>query len=65
MTKPLKDSPEWDLWIAALEVAAGPPLRPHAASVLVPASRLRKLRDALDVLGVDWREVKASGERKD
>lgn len=59
MTPP-KGTPEYELWIAATEVAASAPLRAgtHSFSAQVPWYLIKQLRDALDQLGIDWREVK-------
>lgn len=58
--RPVKGSPEWDLWVAAIEVAAWPPLTHSSTTVYaakVPWSMIEALRERLDALGVDWKRV--------
>jgi hypothetical protein len=45
----------------ALRIAARPPLKhgPTTFAASVPWSMIEELRDAIDELGVDWREWKA------
>ena len=61
MTRPVKGTPEWALWIAAIEVATGAPLKrgTSVASAQVLWSRIEALREALDDLGIDWRTALA------
>jgi hypothetical protein len=63
VTRPEKGSPEWDLWIAAIEVAAYPPLNigqkgRSRATCQVSTRQITKLRAALDACEIDWRKVK-------
>lgn len=63
--RPEKGSPEWDLWVAAIEVAIAPPLS-HTKTT-TPTAKVRwtaitELRAALDALGVDWRTAKAKDD---
>jgi hypothetical protein len=57
---PAKGTPEYDLVIAAIEVAASAPLEQGAnvsyAKVYWP--RMHAMRTALETLGIDWRTVK-------
>lgn len=45
---------------AALEVAAAPPLAQHETtfSALVPWHKVRRLREAVEAAGYDWRRYK-------
>jgi hypothetical protein len=61
--RPAKGTPEYDLWLAAIDVAAAAPLN-RAATVshtLIYWGYIEKLRRCLDELGVDWRSVKEAG----
>lgn len=64
MTTPLKGTPEWRLWIAAIGVAADPPLErgQFVSGAKVYWPKLIELREALEECGVDWKMVKAAGE---
>jgi hypothetical protein len=62
MTRPNKGTPEYKLWIAAIEVAADPPLKPQRPTVQLHAPKLKALRDALEGVGIDWKKVKAANE---
>lgn len=62
--KPDKDTPEYDLWIAAIEVAIAPPLThgiQYAAKV--PWSLIEDLREKLDAVGIDWKTAKAKHDK--
>lgn len=62
--RPKQGTPEWELWVAACEVAIYPPIR-HAAHVATGAvdwDRLEALRRALDGVGIDWRSVKVDDD---
>ena len=65
MSTPQKDSPEWELWVAAVDIATSAPLTAHTHSVLVSWKRVERLREALDVLGVDWRTAKRMEQAQD
>lgn len=58
--RPEKGTPEWDLWIAAIEVAVDPPWKRGAtvsnAGVWWP--KIEALRDALEACDIDWQTVK-------
>jgi hypothetical protein len=57
---PPPGTPEFGVWVAALDVATSPPLR-HAATTgyaQVPWGEIEKLRDALETAGLDWRAVR-------
>lgn len=60
MGRPVKGTPEWDLWVAAIDVAVYPPADPKRGTVYVSAARIEELRRALDACGIDWRAVKAA-----
>lgn len=62
MSRPTKGSPEWDLWVAAIEVAAEAPLvrGKLSGSALIYWPKIDALRAALDACGVDWRKVAES-----
>lgn len=55
---PPKGTPEYDLWIAALDVALGAPLRQsgNAYSATVPWQLIHELRKAFEAVGIDWRK---------
>jgi hypothetical protein len=59
MARPEKGTPEYDLWIAAIEVAAHPPLKQgkYASDAGVSWHKVDALRAALDGVGIDWRTV--------
>jgi hypothetical protein len=58
--RPEKGTPEYGLWIAAIEIAASAPLHQgqNVGVAQVPWPRIHELRQALDELELDWREVK-------
>lgn len=63
MARPKKGTPEWDLWVAAIEVAIYPSLvHGRQATGQVSWRRLDALRDALDELGIDWRKAKVASD---
>lgn len=66
MPRPKKGTPEYDLWIAAIEVATYPPLTNsnNQAICQVSVVRMKALRDALDAVGVDWREAKRKDDEQ-
>lgn len=53
---------EVQLIAAAIEVAAGAPLRrgTYSCAALVPWPDITRLRETLDAAGIDWRAVKAA-----
>lgn len=59
MPKPLKGTPEYELWLAAIDIAAAAPLKRgtyvHAASI--PWKLVNRLRDVLEELDIDWVSV--------
>ena len=59
MTQPRSGTPEYRLWLAAIDVAASPPLKQgkYAGNAGVYWPLIHELREALDELGVDWRKV--------
>jgi hypothetical protein len=59
--RPAKGTQEWDLWIAAIEVATDAPLRhsPITTHGLIYWPTIERLRAALDALCIDWRTAKA------
>jgi hypothetical protein len=61
MSRPEKGTPEWDLWVAAIDVAVYPPTDPKHATVYVSVAAIAELRRALEACGIGWRAVKASG----
>lgn len=59
---PLRGTPEFAVWVAALDVATSPPLR-HAettSSAQVPWAEIDRLRAAIEAAGLDWRKIKAA-----
>jgi hypothetical protein len=62
MPRPSKGTPEYELWIAAIDVAIDPPLKPQRPTVQLYAPKLKALRDALEGVGIDWRKVKEANE---
>jgi hypothetical protein len=55
--RPEKGTPEYRLWIAAIEVAMAAPLShgPTTTDAKVYWPKIEALRAALDELGVNWR----------
>lgn len=66
-TRPAKGTPEWDLWIAAIEVAMAAPERrgQYSSSALIYWPKIEALRAALDVLGIDWHAAKREADAHD
>lgn len=62
MSRPKKGTPEWELWVAAIEVAIYPPTSGTTATAKVAWHRINALRAALDELGIDWRSAKATDD---
>lgn len=65
MTRPSKGTPEYDLWVAAIEIAIYPPLRHDDRTTWaakVPWNRIEELRAALDKVGIDWRATKITDD---
>lgn len=64
MTRPAEGTPEWDLWIASIEVATAAPWKRgtdvHAASI--PWTLILDLRAALEAVGIDWQTAKRKDE---
>jgi len=60
MAVPKKGSPEYDLWVAAIEVATYAPYRAakYVHGATIAWTRVEALRAALDALGIDWRKAK-------
>lgn len=60
MIRPTQGTPEYDLWLAAISVAAAAPLRQgrYVAEARIPWHIVDEVRGALDALGIDWQEVK-------
>lgn len=58
MPRPEKGTPEYDLWLAAIDIAHAAPLKQHATAARagIPWVRIDRLRAALDALGVPWEE---------
>jgi len=56
MARPAKGTPEWDLWVAAIEVAMDAPERhgPTTSSALIYWPKIEALRAALEAVGIDW-----------
>ena len=56
--RPAKGTPEWELWVAAIEVAIyGPEKHGPQYTGQVSWERLDDLRNALEGVGIDWRAV--------
>jgi hypothetical protein len=51
---PEKGSPEWDLYIAAIEIAMDPPVKMARPTTQVSQRKIEALRNALDALDIDW-----------
>lgn len=62
--RPDKGTPEWDLWVAAIEVATFPPLVAKGATSQISERRITALREALDAVGIDWRTAKATDDER-
>jgi hypothetical protein len=54
--RPAKGTPEWDLWVAAIEVAMDAPERHSATTThaLIYWPKVEQLRAALEAVGIDW-----------
>lgn len=63
--RPMKGTPEYDLWVTAIEIAAAAPLkqRENVWAARVPWTMIDRLRTALDELGLDWETVKTESAR--
>jgi hypothetical protein len=63
--RPVKGTPEYDLWVAAINVAVYPSLKhqDHVWNAQVAWNLVEKLRAALDAVGIDWKGVKTRGSR--
>lgn len=57
---PEKDTPEHALFVAALNIAIGAPLRggTNTHSAQVPWTSIGALRTALEGVGIDWKATK-------
>lgn len=63
----------WDdetaqLVTAAIRVAIAPPVKPNSPTQIwsnVPRSSIEALREALEAIGIDWREVKKRAYAKE
>jgi len=64
--RPEKGTPEYALWVAAIDIAAAAPLdqAAHAFAAKVPWSQVHELRRALEAVGIDWRSVWERENRK-
>lgn len=65
MSRPQKGTPEYALWVAAIEVAIAAPLRydPRTTSAAkIRWTAINELRAALDVLDIDWRDAKVKDD---
>jgi hypothetical protein len=64
MPKPEKDTPEYELWLCAIEVAVAAPWKQgtHSYSAQIPWNNVNNLRQALDALGIDWRKTKTDDD---
>jgi hypothetical protein len=60
LTKPEKGTPEYELWLCAIEIAVAAPWKKgtYSYSAQIPWNRINKLRLALDGLGIDWQDMK-------
>jgi hypothetical protein len=58
--RPQKGTPEYKLWIEAIEVALAAPMHQNenAYAAKIPWSRIHKLRAALEGVGIDWKAAK-------
>jgi hypothetical protein len=61
--RPQKGTPEFDLWVAAIEIAMDAPERHGSTTThaLIYWPKVEALRAALDALGIDWHQPKAKG----
>jgi hypothetical protein len=64
---PAKGTPEHDLWVAAIEVAAAAPAKQGqtVAKAAVPWHMIHQLRATLEALGIDWRKVRETSQETD
>jgi hypothetical protein len=62
-TPPAKGTPEYRLWVAALDVAVWAPLEQGiAARAQVPWRLIHELREIFEELNIDWRATKAEND---
>lgn len=60
--RPLEGTPEYDLWVTAIDVAISPPVDMRQPTTQVHARRIRALRDALEAVGIDWKTARERNE---
>jgi len=58
MSRPAKGTPEWDLWIAAIEIAMVAPWKGQTYAARIPWDMIDTLREKLEAVGIDWRTAK-------
>lgn len=60
MPHPEKGTPEYELWLCAIDIAVAAPWRKgtYSHSAQIPWEDIDKLRQALDAVRIDWRDVK-------
>ena len=66
MSKPEKGTPEYDLWICAIEVAIHAPWTQNQFTVAakIPWQDINALRTALEKVGIDWRPAKETEDTR-
>jgi hypothetical protein len=54
--RPMKGTPEWDLWVTAISIARRAPRRHSETTVSanIPWTLINQLRTALTACGVEW-----------
>jgi hypothetical protein len=64
MPKPEKDTPEYELWLCAIDVAIAAPWNQatHAFASQIPWEDIHKLRRALEAVDIDWQAAKKSDD---
>jgi hypothetical protein len=58
-------TPEYEVFLAAIEVAVDPPINPKRPTCQVYVPYITRLRNALEAFGIDWKKIKEGGDTHD
>lgn len=63
--RPEKGTPEYELWLCAIDVAHAAPLKQGANVFMaqVPWDTIDKLRAAIEAVGIDWKGTHPSNRK--